>query len=339
MLERLDWDDDEAATHRTVSPWPGQGVSEPPDTILEPPDWLDALSVRRVDKPLPQTQRDGHDAGASTLRAPAARAQTLLSESCADETSRSPASDFDACDTAKREALAEGAVERGELPPHISSSALPLLRPMQRTTLHAATGESEPAAWGEAQGGSVAPVALSMGPSALSATDELQREVQQLRRRVRWTAAMSAMTMVCCALLAVHAVTRSGHRPTAARLTPGLTTAAWPLLARAAQPPRSEQQQHLHEQRAPAAPATATQPSPSPANTVEVVLRVVTPGTTVCIARRGGAPQILRGPFPKTLALEPGSYALFAAKPGKSRSIPLHLSRNQTRREVTIRLR
>ncbi|MBW2453961.1 MAG: PEGA domain-containing protein [Deltaproteobacteria bacterium] len=77
-----------------------------------------------------------------------------------------------------------------------------------------------------------------------------------------------------------------------------------------------------------------------PERKVEVTLTLLAPGANVVIAAHGAAGRPLSGPWPMTLQLTPGSYAIFAAGGGlKARSIPLHLTRSMTRREVQIGLR
>lgn len=71
---------------------------------------------------------------------------------------------------------------------------------------------------------------------------------------------------------------------------------------------------------------------------VQVTLRVPGAGVTVCIARHGHDADVLRGPYPQTLELEPGHYALFATKQGRNLSLPLLLTLERPERDVTIRL-
>jgi len=74
-----------------------------------------------------------------------------------------------------------------------------------------------------------------------------------------------------------------------------------------------------------------------PERTIEVTLSLLHPGANVVIAPPGGESRPLTGPWPMTLRLPPGTYAIFAAGGGLgTQSVPLHLTRSMTQREVTI---
>jgi hypothetical protein len=69
---------------------------------------------------------------------------------------------------------------------------------------------------------------------------------------------------------------------------------------------------------------------------IEVLLTVLSFGTTVSIAKKGEPSSIISGPFPRKIRLEPGTYALFAARGGHTYARPLYLSRERGSREVII---
>lgn len=74
-----------------------------------------------------------------------------------------------------------------------------------------------------------------------------------------------------------------------------------------------------------------------PERKIEVTLTLLFPGANVVIAAHGVPARPLTGPWPMTLQLAPGNYSIFAAGGGlKAKSIPLHLTRSMTHREVRI---
>jgi len=73
---------------------------------------------------------------------------------------------------------------------------------------------------------------------------------------------------------------------------------------------------------------------------VQVVISLATPGTAVMLQPEGGQQRQLSGPWPMTLELEPGKYALVGAGRGRQTYVrPLDLKLDRPYREVTVRLR
>lgn len=69
---------------------------------------------------------------------------------------------------------------------------------------------------------------------------------------------------------------------------------------------------------------------------IEVRIHTPSPSTVVSLARQGEPSQIVPGPFPRTLRLPPGTYAVFAARGAETWSHPLYLTSERGNQEVLI---
>jgi len=69
---------------------------------------------------------------------------------------------------------------------------------------------------------------------------------------------------------------------------------------------------------------------------IEVRILTPSPSTIVSLARHGEPSQIVAGPFPRTLRLPPGTYAVFAARGTQTWSRPLYLTSESANQEVLI---
>ena len=80
--------------------------------------------------------------------------------------------------------------------------------------------------------------------------------------------------------------------------------------------------------------------SPAASDEVEVVITLLTPGASVLLTKFGQNPELLPGPWPRSIHLPPGKYNLAATKAGNATFMRLlDLSLDRPRREVAIVLR
>lgn len=426
MLELLDWDDEEAATRRNLSPHsrylspvggvkrggaaaldagPASFASAPP-TLPEAPDTITALADWELELeeddaeithqgPASAVREREHssfphievrEAEAHADRDTLPRRNTLVSEPPLSEApptevaAGSEPPSFSERSTDRRNVPAVSASGSAGEPLSESlrpSSALPLRRSVE-SPHSVALPLQRPARLP-----SVAPVALSTAPPPVESNEALRLELDRLRRRVRWSSALSLVAISCCAVLVAKLWSGAASPELTQPLAPGLAAQApgAPALVvddapapqglkvrssdpgvvllvdgdeRGSLPLRlddlsagvhelrfegAEDQQPLERQiMVKAGEVLDLGTITLSPRKVQVTLRVPSAGVTVCIARHGHEADVLRGPYPKTLDLEPGHYALFATKQGRNLSLPLLLTLDRPERDVTIRL-
>jgi hypothetical protein len=201
------------------------------------------------------------------------------------------------------------------------SAAVPLLRPQPPEAPQVPQERYLPS--------SLPPMAMNI--PGTSGDEDLIREVLRLRRWVKMTGALSVASLACCAVLAAlllraHEAPQSQSR-TLAPVTPAQVEPPVSESPAAAPPAPSA---------APSASAVPIAPPNDPLPTIEVRVVAPSPRTVVMLARRGEPAKQIPGPFPQTVKLPPGVYAVFAARGSSTWSHPLYLTPERGNQELVI---